>query len=466
MIPRSLYLALTVALFVSPIRAAAPVSYNIQDYGATGDGKTLDTAAINKAIDAASNAGGGTILFPPGKYLSGTLFLKSHINLCIDSGATLLASQRREDYPQVDDAWNPTRKVLAPLIYAQDAQNVTLSGRGLIDGQGDPWWRAAARAAPAPARGATAATGTTATAPSGNSRPQLIRFVRCTDLVIENVSLLNSPSWNVHPVFCDRVRVDGVSIKAQVPSPNTDGINPEGCTNVQIQNCRIDTGDDCVTLKSGTENTIKEVSRPDQDITITNCVMYAGHGGVTIGSEMSGDVRNVTVSNCVFHGTDNGIRVKSQRGRGGVVEGLTVSNIVMENVNHPFLITTFYMNRNPNAVDELVPKTDGTPLFRDFLFTNITARGAKDAGSITGLRELPIEGVQFSNIRIQSDTAFTVVNAKAIDFRDVIIDTKSGPSVTLHNTDAIDLTRLETRTPHDGTPLFQSQNAATQSAPR
>jgi polygalacturonase len=171
-----------------------------------------------------------------------------------------------------------------------------------------------------------------------NGRPQLIGIVRGKHVAIEKVHLIDSPSWTIHPQFCEFVRVDGVTIENPVPSPNTDGINPESCRNVQIMNSRIDVGDDCVTLKSGINEVGRKMGKPDENITITNCVMLRGHGGVTIGSEMSGGVRNVVVSNCVFQGTDVGIRVKSQRGRGGVVEGLSVSNIVMQDVASAFTI--------------------------------------------------------------------------------------------------------------------------------
>ena len=282
-----------------------------------------------------------------------------------------------------------------------------------------------------------------------------MRFVNCTDVVIEHVSLKDSPSWNIHPLFCQRVRVDGVTISAHVPSPNTDGINPESCRNVQIMNCRIDVGDDCVTLKSGIDEVGRKMNRPDEDITITNCVMNQGHGGVTIGSEMSGGVHNVVVSNCVFHGTDCGIRIKSQRGRGGVVEGLAVSNIVMQDVPHPFQITTFYMGSD-KPTDQF-PVDDGTPRFRDMLFSNITARGAKEAGSITGLREMLIENLTFANVHIQSDTAMTCTNAKQISFHDVVIDTKSGPAVIQKSCESIDSAGLSTHAPHDDAPLLKTE---------
>jgi polygalacturonase len=252
----------------------------------------------------------------------------------------------------------------------------------------------------------------------------MIRFVRCKDIAIEQVTLQNSPEWNIHPLLCERVRIDGVTITNPVPSPNTDGIDVESCRDVQVINCRIDTGDDSIALKSGQDEAGRKMGRPCEDVIISNCVVYHGHGGVTIGSEMSGGVRDVTVSNCVFHGTENGIRIKSQRGRGGVVEGVAVSNVVMQDVPHPFVITTFYMGKDkPN---QTFPVDAGTPVFRDFLFSNITARGAKDAGGITGLREMPVSDVTFSNVHVRSNTAFTCTNADRVTFLDCSIQTSRG----------------------------------------
>jgi len=216
-------------------------------------------------------------------------------------------------------------------------------------------------------------------------------------------------------------------------------------------NCRIDVGDDCVTLKSGTNELGRKMGRPDENITITNCVMLKGHGGVTIGSEMSGGVRNVVVSNCVFQGTDVGIRIKSQRGRGNVVEGLTASNIVMQNVRSAFTITTFYMGSD--KPDDVFPVDDGTPRFRDFHFSNITARGSETAGQVTGLREMPVEDITFSDVHIQAKTGMTLTSARNIVFKDVNIDTDTGPAVTLKGSSEIDTARLKTLTPHAGTPL-------------
>ena len=200
-----------------------------------------------------------------------------------------------------------------------------------------------------------------------------------------------------------------------MPSPNTDGINPESCRNVHISNCHIDVGDDCITLKSGKDAVGRKIGRPNENITITNCTMLRGHGGVVVGSEMSGGVRNVSVSNCVFQGTDKGIRIKSQRGRGGVVEGFVAENIVMQDVPEAFNITTFY--QGSDTAEQVFPVNEGTPRFRDIKLSNITARGSKTAGQITGLKEMPISAITFNNVKVEAGKGFTIRNARDIAFQ-------------------------------------------------
>jgi len=441
------------------IAAAASTVFDVRDFGAVGDGTTLETAAMARAIAAASGAGGGTVLVPPGRYLTGTIELKSHVTFEVAGSATILGSENPADYPTTKSVWGDGRNMTAPLIYATDAENITVTGRGTIDGQGAIWWRRVRlnnprKFPPGPQTDADRAEA----AKLSRGRPQLISLIRCKDVVLERVNLLNSPSWNVHPLLCDNVRIDGVTITAPATmAHNTDGINPESCRDVQIINCRITTGDDCVTLKSGRDELGRKMGRPDENITIANCVMGHGHGGVTIGSEMSGGVRNVVVTNCVFEETDIGIRIKAQRGRGGVVEGLSVSNIVMVDVPSPFTITTFYAG--PDRPDAVYPVNEGTPRFRDFHFSHITARGAKAAGSITGLREQPVENITFTDVQINSQTGFTVTNARDIVFRDVRIDTAGGPALVTKNSQAIDATRLTTALPHPDTPLVRDASA-------
>jgi polygalacturonase len=447
-----LLLSLSTSLFA----AKPPGVFNVRDYGAAGDGKRLDTAALNRAVEACVKAGGGTVVVPAGRYLTGTITLQSHVTLALDGGATLVASQDPADYPLEADAWEPEKQILAPLIDARDAENVTVTGRGTIDGQGAVWWHRLDLASPKRGMAGAATSEEKAEAAKlTHGRPQLIRFTRCKDVAIEGISLRDSPEWNVHPLLCEDVRVDGVTINAPSNSHNTDGIDPQSCRNVRIVNCRIDTGDDCVTLKSGLNELGRRMGRPDENITIANCVMLHGHGGVTIGSEMSGGVRNVTITNCVFQGTNIGIRIKSQRGRGGVVEGVTASNIVMQDVPDAFVITMFYMGSDKPG--DIFPVDEGTPRFRDFLFSNITARGGRSAGSITGLRERPVEDVTFTNVHVQAQTGFTCTDAAGITFNDVTIDPESGPAITLRGSHDIDTQRLHSHSVPAGTPLVDTE---------
>ena len=436
---RGLLLVLSIAVQLS---GAGVSIFNVRDYGAVGTGRDKETAAIAKAIDACAKAGGGMVYVPAGRYLIGSITLKSHVTLDLDAGAVLLGSPDPEDYPLRGSVWGE-RQSVSPLIYAEDAENITITGRGTIDGQGQVWWKRQWLALPKKGMEPAKTPEEVAEARKiANGRPQLIQLVRCKDVVIEKVNLVNSASWTIHPLLCEFVRVDGVTIHNPVPSPNTDGINPESCRNVQIVNSRIDVGDDCVTLKSGMNEAGRRMGRPDENITITNCVMLKGHGGVTIGSEMSGGVRNVVVSNCVFQGTDAGIRIKSQRGRGGVVEGLTVSNIVMQDVLSAFTITMFYMGSDKPG--DIFPVGEGTPRFRDFHFNNITARGSRTAGQVTGLREMAIEDVTFRDVHIQAETGLTCTNAKGVVFDGVTIDAAKGPGLVVRDSTDIDTARLKT----------------------
>jgi polygalacturonase len=415
---------------------------NVRDFGAVGDGQHKDTAGLQAAIESCAKAGGGTVFLPPGRYLTGAITLRSHITFEVGPGAVILGSEDPADYPLRDNVYGSGRKMMSSLLYADGVEDITITGRGTIDGQGQIWWKRQWFAFPKKNMPQAKTPEDFAEAKKiANGRPQLIQIARSKDVVIEHVHLINSPSWTVHPLLCEFVRVDGITIENPVPSPNTDGINPESCRNVQIMNCRIDVGDDCVTLKSGINELGRKMGKPDENITITNCVMLKGNGGVTIGSEMSGGVHNVVISNCVFQGTDVGIRIKSQRGRGNVVEGVTASNIVMQGVRSAFTITTFYMGSD--KPEDVFPVNEGTPRFRDFHFSNITARGSDTAGEVTGLREMPIEDITFSEVHIQAKTGMRVTNAKGIDFRDCAIETESGPPVVVKGSSDIDTTRLK-----------------------
>jgi polygalacturonase len=361
--------------------------FNILDYGANRE--SLDTHAIQATIDTCHQTGGGTVYVPAGQYVTGSISLKSNITLFLDAGAVLLGSKNFGDYPIIEDRWEgKQQKTYASLITGRNLQNIAVVGRGTIDGCGDFWWT--------PFREKKLKY----------ARPRLISFTDCRNVLIEGLTLTNSPAWTINPIRCENVTVDKVTIVNPPDSPNTDGINPDSCKYVHISNCHIDVGDDCITIKSGTEHENPANLAPCENITITNCTMAHGHGGVVIGSEMSGGVKNVVIANCIFIGTDRGIRLKARRGRGGVVEDIRVSNIVMEKVLCPFVLNLFYSgdgNWESEALfdEERYPVGKNTPCFQRIHFSHITAREVElAAGFIKGLPEMPVKNVTFSDIFI------------------------------------------------------------------
>ena len=358
-----------------------------------------DTARLQGLIDGAARRGGGTVRIGPGRYVTGALFLRDDITLELEAGATLVGSEDPADYPVIEARWEgrhqPTH---APLIGGTGLRNIAVTGRGTVDGAGAPWWKRHRERA------------------LDHPRPRLISFGDCTDVLVSGVTLTNSPAWTINPVHCENVTVHGVTIRNPADSPNTDGINPDSCRYVHISDCHIDVGDDCITLKSGIETEAPARQRALENVAITNCTMAHGHGGVVIGSETSGDVRNVVISNCIFTGTEVGIRIKTRRGRGGVVEDLRVSNIVMRDVLMPFQVNLHYnflkkgdavvADRRPRPVDS------GTPRVRRLRFGDITAYGAHYAAAfLYGLPESPLEDVSFRDvvIRMSEDARTGVV---------------------------------------------------------
>ncbi|CAM4355309.1 glycoside hydrolase family 28 protein [Paenibacillus phoenicis] len=438
-------------------------TYNIVDYGAVKDSGVPATAAIEAAITAASEAGGGTVVVPAGTFVTGAIFLKSHIELRLSPGAVLSFSTNPDDYPVVKSRWEGVqREVHASCIYGEDLENVTVTGSGCINGNGQPWWEKQ-RNRPEELH---------------YPRPKLISFDRCRRVTIRDVSLVDSPSWTVNPIRCHNVTIDNVSILNPADSPNTDGINPESCSNVRISNCHIDVGDDCIAIKAGTEETAERV--PCENITITNCTMIHGHGGVVIGSEMSGNIRNVTISNCVFQHTDRGIRLKSRRGRGGIVEDIRVSNLVMENVICPFIMNLYYFC-GPRGKEKYVwdknpyPVTEETPQFRRIHFSDITAREVHAAaGFLYGLAEQYISEVTFDQIEISmakdavpgrpammdgiEETArrgFYLGNVRDVRFNQVSIENHEGPAFYIENGEDVELTACRSKRTAKPEPLVE-----------
>jgi len=382
------------ALAAPHLPAIPPGKFNIMSYGAVGDGSVTNTAAIQAAIDAADAAGGGTVEVPPGNFLCGPIRLASDINLHLDDGAVLVMLPL-EKYP--GGTVRPEN-----FISGLDLHDIAISGSGLINGQGIPWWPYARQ--------------------RGARRPIMIHLLGCSRVLIENVTLTNSPMF--HIAVSGRsadVTVRGVTIRA---NPSSDPVNPghntDACDvsgkNILIENCNVSVGDDDFTCGGHTS-----------DVLITNCTYGYGHG-VSIGSGTYGGVSNITVIDCTFNNTEQGIRIKSDRGRGGYVHDLKYLDLRMTNVLCPILIYASYMATNPEyrrlykltpaiaASYPPQPVTDRTPIYGDIFFSNITATVQADgvAGVIWGLPEMSVSNVVLQNVSITADKPFCIYDAQNV----------------------------------------------------
>ena len=440
--------------------------YNVLKYGAKNDSSKITTEAVRKAIDAASKAGGGTVYFPAGKYLAGPIHLKSNITIYIEAGAELHFSDNFDDYlPMVKSRYEGVDvSSFSPLFYAYKAENIAIKGRGIIDGHGKKWWDFVEGYKEGQPRSKWQKifdeNNKNILLPDeprqmvrGFLRPPFIQPMFCKNVQIEGITIRNSPFWTVNPEFCENVTITGVTIFNPAKfAPNTDGINPESCNNVHISNCHISVGDDCITIKSGKDKPGRVMNTPAQNHTITNCTMLSGHGGVVIGSEMSGGVKKITISNCVFDGTDRGIRIKTARGRGGVVEDIRVDNIIMKNIRDQAIVLDMQY-----AKTELEPVSERTPAFRNIHFSNITAQ-TNEAAYLNGIEEMPIENITFNDINMEAKTGFTIKNSKRIEFHNVEVNTQLGPVVKAENVSNLIVDGVKSFTPLTNTAIVDLTN--------
>lgn len=467
---KRLSMPLIIILSLLIVQSLHGETVNMKLKGADDSGQTINTKLINSTISELSDNGGGTLFFPAGKYLTGAIKLKSNITIDLESGATLLFSDNFDDYlPFVEMRYEGVvMKSFSPLFYATGEENITIKGRGTIDGQGKKWWLEFFRVLvdlrehgkrdlnkyqtmwdnenDVEELYRLTNSDYTGTLDRRFFRPPLFQTLRCNNIRIEGVTIINSPFWTINPEFCENVTITGVTIN-NPDSPNTDGINPSSCKNVHISDCHITVGDDCITLKSGRDEQARNIAVPCENITITNCTMLAGHGGVVIGSEVSGDVRKVTISNCVFDGTDRGIRLKSTRGRGGIVEEIRVSNIVMKNIQKEAIILNLrYSSMDPE------PVTERTPIFRNIHISGLTGSDVNRAIEIVGLEEMSVSDITLSDINIEAKEGVKIEYGKNILMRDVRIDTSSPFEVL--NSENISMHNVSTGTPDIEKPLI------------
>jgi polygalacturonase len=396
------------ALFAVP---AAAATCDPAQYGAKADGVTKDTAAIQAAIDACAAKGGGAVTLTHGTYVSAPIMLRSNITLDVAAGATLLGSPDHGDYPAITVFRAPG---MQSLISAVNAHDITITGAGIIDGNGASWWVDAAGKRPSGVMGEIV------------FRPRLIVFDLCRHVRITGVTVQNSPSWQIVPYYSDDVIISYIKVLAPPNSPNTDAIDPFASSHVMIDHVTADTGDDNIAIKSGAINS----PGPDDaahDITITDCTFLHGHG-LSVGSELAGGAQNIRAQRISFNGTDQGIRIKANRDRGHDVSNISFRDITMTGVKTAILISEYYPNVEPPAGNAPAPIGRLTPFFHDITIENVTASGGKVAAVVYGLPESPVKGLVMRHVRISADKGMVISEADAV-LDDVQVTAAQGQAV-------------------------------------
>ena len=444
------------------------LSVNLKEFGAKGDGITLNTEAFAKAIEALSVRGGGKLVVPAGVWHTGPIVMKSNINLHLEVGAVILFAADESLYPIIETSFEglDTRRCQSPL-YANGCENIAITGKGVIDGNGQ-YWRPVKRGKVTdsqwkevlsrpggveskkgywvPNAGyAKAEAGANMNVPNAKSeeewntfrrflRPVMISLVNCKNVLLQGVIFQNSPAWNIHPLMCENVIIDDVLARNPSYAQNGDALDLESCKNALIVNSKFDAGDDGICIKSGKDADGRRRGRPCENVVVDGCTVFAGHGGFVVGSEMSGGVKNILVENCQFLGTDVGLRFKSTRGRGGIVENIFIDNVSMTDIKTDAI--TFNMYYGGKSVAEMLadgdnpdnttkmPVTEETPIFRNIDIRDIICNGAGRAREFNGLPEMPIDGINLENIQIQAKSDAVFTNCQNIKQRNVHISVK------------------------------------------
>lgn len=418
---------------------------NILQFGAKGDGITLNTQAINDAIKEVHAKGGGKVVIPGGVWLTGPIVLLSNVNLHAERNALVVFTDDFNAYPIIETSFEglDTRRCQSP-ISARNAENIAITGHGVFDGSGDSWrpvkkgkltssqWNSLVKSGGVvdnniwyPTEGSL--KGALACKEFNNPegieteeewneirpwlRPVLLNFVKCKRVLLEDATFKNSPSWCLHPLSCEHITINRVTVSNPWYSQNGDALDLESCKNALIINSSFDAGDDAICIKSGKDEDGRRRGEPCENVVVKNNIVLHGHGGFVVGSEMSGGVKNIYVADCTFLGTDVGLRFKSTRGRGGVVEGIHIHNINMIDIPHEALLfDLFYGGKGAGEEtdDELAgrmkaaipPVTEETPAFRDIFISNVTCKGAGRAMFFNGLPEMPIKNISVKDVAI------------------------------------------------------------------
>ncbi len=378
-------------------------AFDIRRFGAKSDADSTDS--IRNAMAACAAAGGGRVVVPAGRFVTGAVRLKSRVNLHLEDGATLAFSRDANAYlPLVLTRFEGVELMnYSPFIYALDEHDVAITGTGTLDGQANEefWWSwrgagPAGRSRQTPARNRLlemAAQGVPSAdrrfGPDAWLRPNFIQPYRCQNVLIEGVTIVNSPMWEVHPVLCTNVTVRGVTISSH--GPNNDGCDPESCRDVLIERCTFDTGDDCIALKSGRNEDGRRIARPIENVIVRDCEMKDGHGGVVIGSEISGGARNIFAERCRMDSPrlERALRFKNNAARGGVIERIAMRNVTIGELAEAVIAADFYYEEGKNGAY--------TPVLRDVDVRNVTSRKSQYAFLLRGFDTAPITAVRVTD---------------------------------------------------------------------
>lgn len=454
---------------------------DIRNFGAKGDGHTVNTKSINEAINASNKKGGGVVLIPAGYWMAGPIELKSNVNLFLDANAFLQFTSDFNQYKIVEGNYEgkPSARNQSP-ISGKDLENIAITGKGIIDGNGDAWrmvgknaltdaeWRRKVESG-----GLVSADGKT-WFPSKKTklaheekrsvlldngkmltdfedikdylRPNMLVLTNCKKVLIQGVILQNSPAWNIHPLMSQNITIRDVKIKNPDYAQNGDGIDIESCSDVLIEDCILDVGDDAICIKSGKDEEGRKRGVPTERVVVRRNKVYLGHGAFVVGSEMSGGARDIFVEDCTFMGTDKGIRFKTTRGRGGIIENIHIRNINMSNIVHEAIFFDMYYWTKPpqaNEIQEIPPVTIETPQLRNVFIDNVTCNGADMGVFIRGLPEMPIKNIHMSNLFLTAKKGVEIKDARNISIQNASLHTDKGaPLVYIESAQNLSFDRL------------------------